>query len=342
MVRVRHSRQWFHARAAGLAVLTVGVSLATGCKSGSWGAKPSWWSFGGSPPASSLTSAPSFDKDKDVVKPSEAAKPYPITNTPEGYTLSDATKTDAARTAAGPTAGLVEPTAVTYGTTPSPTTVTTPQATTTAPAVAGTSVGPQVGPYASLQPQQAAAPPPTGIDPATAATAGMAAAPAFGEASPPITQPQSAQPLAAQPPAARYADASASQAWPASPPPAAAPTSPLPAATTAPTQAIDGRYGESNSSRFGAPATGFTAPAAAPPITPNEPPVAPATSPAPLPGAGDTTLPGAIAPPRRRPDAGYRPAGTSSYQPGQTILAGEQPPATGVLPASFEAAPTAE
>lgn len=331
MVTVRHSRQGFHARAAGLVGLAVAAMLTTGCKSGSWGAKPSWWSSSGTPPASSLTAAPSFDKD--VAKPSETAKPYPTTSTPEGYALSDATKTDAGRVAASPP-GLVEPTAVTYGATPPPAAAQPPVAASPA-TVAGQTVGPQVGPYASLQPQSPmpTPPPPASIDPAGAATAGMAAAPAFGEANPPLAQMPPAQPLAAQPPAERYADASGSQAWAASPPPAATPP-----AAAAP--GIDGRYGDVNASRFGAPAAGFAAPpAAAPPIAPIE--TQPAASPAaPPPAAGGDVLPGAIAPPKRRPDPGYRPLGTSSYRPGQTILTGDEPAAAGVVPASFEAAPT--
>lgn len=339
MVRVRHSRQQFPARAAGLVGLAVAAALATGCKSGSWGAKPSWWSSGGTPPASSLTAAPSFDKD--VAKPSETAKPYPTTGSPEGYALSDATKTDAGRPAA-PSTGLVEPTTVTYGATPPPAAAqpaaVAPPASAAGSSAAASAVGPQVGPYASLQPQSPAPPAAAGIDPAGAATAGMAAAPAFGEASPPIAQVPPAQQLGSQPPAARYADASGSQAWPASAPPATAAGSP-PAG-------IDARYGEANGSRFGAPTSGFAAPpasgfaappAAAPPIAPIEPPPA---VPAAAPAAGGDVLPGAITPPKRRPDPGYRPLGTSSFRPGKTILTGDEPAAPGVVPASFEAAPS--
>ncbi len=340
MVTVRHSGQEFHARAAGLVGLVVVATLTTGCKSGSWGAKPSWWSSSGTPSASALTAAPSFDKD--VAKPSETAKPYPTTSTPEGYALSDATKTDTGRSAASPP-GLVEPTAVTYGATPPPAAAQPPAAAPPPASVAGQAVGPQVGPYGSLQTQSPTPPPPATIDPAGAATAGMAAAPAFGEANPPLAasplaQMPPAQPAIPQPPAARYADASGSQAWPASPPPA--PAAAIPPAAAAPPS--DGRYGEANASRFGSPAGGFAAPpAAAPPIAPIEtPPAMPAASPAAPPATGGDVLPGAVAPPKRRPDPGYRPLGTSSYRPGQTILTGDEPAAAGVVPASFEAAPT--
>jgi protein transport protein SEC31 len=347
MVRVRHLRQGYHAHTAGLLGLVVVASLATGCKSGSWGAKPSW--LGGTPPTAALTSAPSFDKDKDIAKPSEAAKPYPTTSTPEGYALSDATKTEGGQPAVGRTASLVEPTSVTYGATPAP--AATPPAAPPAAAVAETAVAAQVGPYGSLQPQSAAPPTVGSIDPAGAATAGMAKAPAFGEASPPIAQAPAAQAPAAdvpppqgpatQPPGARYADARAAQGWAASPPPGAPPAATGP---VAPPQGLDARYGEANGSRFGAPPSAFAAPPAAAAAAPIEPPPAvPAAPPAVVPPAtGGDVLPGAIAPPNRRPDPGYRPGGTSSYRPGKTILAGDEPPAEGVVPASFEAAPTGQ
>lgn len=327
MVRVPHSRQEFHTRAASLLGLVVWAGLATGCKTGSWAAKPSWWSSAGTPPASSLTAAPSFDKD--VAKPSETAKPYPTTNTPEGYALSETTNTDASRPNAGATAALVEPTSVTYGVTPPPAAA-QPTPVAAPAAVAAAAVGPQVGPYASLQPQSATPPPPGSIDPAGAVTAGMAAAPAFGEATPPGGQVPPAQPFAAQPPGARYADATPSQSWAAAPPPAAPPAT----AANSPTPGLDNRYGEANGSRFAPVDSGLSAPPAA--AFPAAPPAA--TPPA----AGGEVLPGAITPPKRRADPGYRPGGTSSYRPGNTILAGDEPTGSGVVPASFEAAPTGE
>lgn len=324
MVRVGHSRRALHPRGGGFALALL-VAVAAGCKSGSWGAKPSWWGFGGTPQSSSLATAPGFDKD--VVKPSETAKPYPTTNTPEGYALSAATSTDAARPAGTAAPALVAPSTVTYGAAPPLAPPVQPSPAATA-AAAPAAIGPQVGPYASIQPQAQTPPPPGALDPAAAATAGLAAAPAFGDAQPP----------AAQPPAARYADARASETWAASPPPVAATGGmqpvPAPAATT------DARYGQATGSRFGTaslepppidpPAAAPLAPAmAAPPAT--APAVAPPAAP---PG---NPLPGGISPPQRRPDPGYRPGGTSSYRPSRAILAGDEPPAAGVMPASFEA-----
>jgi hypothetical protein len=327
MVRVGHSRQTSHRPGIGLA-LTLLVVVAAGCKSGSWGAKPSWWGFGGTPEASSLAAAPGFDKE--IVKPSETAKPYPTTSTPEGYALSPATTTDTARPAGAAPPALVAPSTVTYGAAP-PAAAPAQPSPTAAIAAAPSSIGPQVGPYGGIQPQAQTPPPPGAIDPAAAATAGLAAAPAFGDAQPP----------AAQPPAARYADARASESWAAAPPPVAATGGMQP--VPAPAATGDARYGQATGSRFGAP-TGFDPPPAAPPAAASLEPVMttpPATIPAIAPPAaapGDP-LPGGISPPQRRPDPGYRPGGTSSYRPSRTILAGDEPPAAGVMPASFEAPP---
>jgi hypothetical protein len=66
--------------------------------------KPSWWSFGGSAAAdpAELASAPAFEGD--VKKPSDSAKPYPTTTTPNGYVLND----DAKAALAGFGAGLFD------------------------------------------------------------------------------------------------------------------------------------------------------------------------------------------------------------------------------------------
>lgn len=183
MLTVRNRRRNFtghHRSLVAVALVTSAAAIAAGCKSGSWGSKPSWWSFGGSAPNESLAAAPTFKSD--VPKPSEAAKPYPTTETPQAYELSEATRTEPP---AGPATagGLVEPASVTYGTT-------RPASPATAPATATAggqqpAAAPQVGPYASLsQPSAPAASPASqavAVDPAEAATAGLAAAPAFNQ-----------------------------------------------------------------------------------------------------------------------------------------------------------------
>lgn len=330
MVMARHWRQRFLRPLGPRAAVVILAALATGCKTGSWGAKPSWWSFGGPAPAgSSLTAAPSFDADP--TKPSEVAKPYPTTSTPEGYALDGGAKTAAPALAATP---AVEPAAITYGTTvaaraeqPEPSFQPTSPA---APAA----VGPQVGPYASLQ-QPAAAAPPNASDPAAAAMAGFGAAPAFEAEPPPAAQPT----MPGVPPTGtRVADARGSAGWSA-PPAAASPG------------LVDGdnRYGQANGSRFG----GGFAPAAQPAFEPNpsldpapglDPaPAVPAAmgsapplgQPQPSPPAA-SALPGGLAPPARRPDPGYRPGGTSSYRPNRAILADDESGVSPIQPVAYD------
>lgn len=340
MAGPRTWRHESHAHGGGFAAAILFAIVATGCKSGTWGAKPSWWSFGGSTPATSLAAAPEFNKD--VTKPSEAAKPYPTTETPEAYALAGGGNQAAASPTApgGPT---MESMSVTYGSTPPPAEA-QPGALAQTPAEAAgpattqpDAIGPQVGPYASLQPAAPSAP----VDPAAAVTAGLAAAPAFGEASPPAA-------------ASRVADARSSESWTASPPAAG----------------TDPRYGATNGSRFSSdfqpaaiepppaavpyapPAAAIpappaataipptAAPPAAPPATPIDPaatPIDPAGATASPPGAPAAALPGSVAPPRRRPDPGYRPGGTSSYRPSRSILAEDETATGGVMPVSFEA-----
>lgn len=327
MVMVRQWRRFLRPR-GGQAALIVVASLACGCKTGTWGAKPSWWSSGGTAPGSALTAAPAFDKDP--TKPSEVAKPYPTTNTPEGYALDGPAKASAPPSLA---AAGAEPAAVTYGTTVAaraepPASFGEP----TPPASSPSSVAAQVGPYASLQQP---APRATEADPAAAAMAGFGAAPAF-EAEPP--------PVAATTPPAdmRVADARGSTGWPASTP-AAAPAASTAGAFAAP----ESRYGQSTGSRFSGsggyqpvaePASppAFEPAAAAAPFTPSLDPL-PAAAPA-VPAAAPAVspaLPGSLPPPTRRPDPGYRPGGTSSYRPNRAILADDES-AGGIQPAGYE------
>jgi len=320
MAGVRNRRWIVLVRDRGLVAPVLLVTLTVGCKSGGWGAKPSWWSFGGTPPASSLTAAPSFDKD--VTKPSEATKPYQLTSTPEAYSLAETPRKESATSPAG-----IEPTSVTYGATP-PAAATAPplQRVSAAPAEPDR-IGPQVGPYAGLEPASQS---PSSPDPAAAATAGLAAAPAFGEAAAPTSGPVE-----------RFADNRASNSWS------------IPAAQ--PAETPDPRSGQPTGSRFSSPpqavidpvaaptSPAFVAPPAAAPVAPPAAPaVAPSAAPpaATMPAAAADVLPGEVPPPRRRPDRGYRPGGTSSYRPGGAILANEAPPG-GVEPVAFQAEPAA-
>lgn len=314
MVRVWQSRQDVVGR-FGLVAPALLVLVACGCKSSSWSSRPTW--MGGSPSGSALTSAPSFDGG--IAKPSETAKPYPTTSTPDSYVLNDTTKPGATKTSATPSA-------VTYGSTPPPATPAAPTMPTQPPAIAA-----QVGPYAPRQqaPSTPSMPP---ADPAGAVTAGLAAAPAFGAPAASPTPPASE----------RFADARGGgfgATPPAQPPVAAQPMAPAAAPT-------DSRYGAVTTSRFsaGTPATPPAEAVTQPQWSPTPPPAAPAAQPSaqippatPAPPA-DGSLPGAIPPPTRRPDPGYRPGGTSSYRPTRSLLPREDEMSP-VQPVSFEAPP---
>lgn len=336
MVTIRHLWRCFQP-SGGRAALLVLVSLACGCKTGSWGAKPAWWNFGGTAPAgSALTAAPAFEKDP--TKPSEAAKPYPTTTTPDGYALDGSTQTAPAIPAGS---AIVEPAAVTYGTTVAAR-AEDPAAgyPTSEPAEPNPSVAKQVGPYASLQ-QPTASTPAASADPAAAAMAGFGAAPTF-EAEPPPAAPAGG--LGMPSGSERVADARGAAAWPA-----AATSSAFPAASAPPAAdsfgGQDSRY-QSTGSRFSN--SGNFQPAAPPPTLPASQPIGmpatatpaleqlPAAPPLPFPASPATSLPGTLSPPARRPDPGYRPGGTSSYRPNRAILAGNESAVGPVQPVAYQ------
>jgi len=315
--------------AMALAVGGLLVAGASGCKMGTAGMKPSWWTFGGGgqAEASKLAAAPSFNGGTE--KPSASAKPYPTTTTPNGYVLNNASPSTGAAAPAEP-AAAVGP--VTYGVTPPPAKAepgaiaTTPVGPTAAPTPGSLSaITPQVGPYAALPSEPPAAPndlPP--LQPVAVAPQAAPAAAGYG-APPPATPPEMQ----------RVADARGAAGWPAQ--------------QSAPASA-GSRYESAAGSRFGGggsaidqalppPAAAFPAaampaaleplpaapPSAAAPLT--VPPSAPASGFPPPPAAGVPPAAPASVPPPRRPDPGYRPGGTSSYRPNRAILAADLPEA---------------
>lgn len=298
----------------GVGLLFVTLAMVSGCRSGTSAfSAPSWWTFGnaaGTDPEK-LAAAPPFEgksADGPITKPSQTATPYPTTTTPNGYSVTDATRGLQNGAVAAATAP-VEQAAVTYGSTPPAPPVSPiqppPAAASTAPMTAATSPvtptgGAQVGPYATLPGQiptagdsQPLAPPPL----ANAAPSGFPA-------------------TAGYEPATRMADAS---------------SAPAPDASTA------SRY--SSGSRFGG---GLEQPPSSPPAAASLLPAAPLTPPpaaSAVPQQVPPPLPGAApsAPPTRRPDPGYRPGGTSSYRPARSILADDQPaPPSAVRTAAYE------
>ncbi|MFM1996513.1 MAG: hypothetical protein RLZZ111_900 [Planctomycetota bacterium] len=350
------------------------VLTSVGCKTGTSFAKPSWWTLGGGKAdAGTLAAAPPYEGD--IKKPSETAKPYPTTSTPNGYVITGS----AGATGLAAQGQSPQPTApVVYGSTPpapalpSASTAALPAAPTGVggPATGGSSLGPQVGPYATLAgdtipPPGQPLPPigpssmpaaPTAV-PTEAPLPGLAGS-AFPAAVPP-SQASSFDPAAARMADSRFAPAAAPAAPPAAPP-AAAPVSPAAisppaAAALAAEPAVAGgsRYGSSSGSRFaGTAEAGFPSSAAgssAFPASygrPDEPPAAPSAAPfsaPPAPAASPaapSAAPGLLQPsgqPVRRPDSGYRPGGTSSYRPSRSLLADDTPStADAVRTAAFE------
>lgn len=315
--------------AGSAAALVIGgllVAGVTGCKTGTAGMKPSWWTFGGGPKeeASKLAAAPSFNGGTE--KPSASAKPYPTTTTPNGYVLNGGSPAAGAVATTEPAAATAP---VTYGVTPPPAKAdpvaiaTAPAAATSAPTAGSLSaISPQVGPYAALPSEPPAAP--NDLPPLQAITAAPAAAGAagYGTLPPPDMQ--------------RVADARGSAGWPAQ----------QPAAVSA-----GSRYESAPGSRFGGggsaidqalPSPAAAAfPAAAMPAALEPLPAAPPSAAAPLAVPPSTPAPGfppppaagvppavpASVPPPRRPDPVYRPGGTSSYRPNRAILAADLPEA---------------
>lgn len=309
-------------RCGAIAVAACLAIVATGCKSGTSASRSSWWSFGGGADPAKLASAPPFDDSKSagaVTKPSGLASPYPTTTTPESYTINGsasaaATQVAATSAAAYPSTDNAAP--ITYGqAAPAPAAYPT-----TAAAVGGNlsssaAAAPQAGPYATLPASPASVPasaPSSFESPGGVAFTGLAGEPATT-------------------PTARVADSRAGSSFGDS-------------ASGSGSRYGDVGAGRSSGSMFSAgppvaSGSGFSgavsADALEPPLEPArdtalqryEPPAAPPSAPA-------ATIP--PSPPRRRPDPGYRPGGTSSYQPNRAILVGEPITDPAVRTAGFD------
>jgi|694.fasta_scaffold27968_7 hypothetical protein len=288
------------------------VLLATsGCKTGTATSKPSWWAFGGTD-AAKLASAPAYDKGA-IEKPSATSKPYPVTSTPQSYSLAAGQAAPAVDVAATPPA-------VTYGTTPAPARSQPAPAAVPEPAQTAdarqpaplASITPQVGPYTNLPGE-----PPAGGGATEAGGDRFRAAPPdrYADARPsdswsaPAAPPQQAA-------SSRYGDAAGSR-FAGGQQPAEVPLQGVPpAATTMP--AVPARPAgfsatEPPAAVSGPPpgGSGFGGVAVDPAVVPAAPATLPALSPS----------PSTPVPPRRN-DPLYRPAGTSSYRPGREILVG--------------------
>ncbi len=346
------------------AAILFGCALTSaGCKTGTAFTKPSWWTLGGGKAdVGTLASAPPYEGD--VKKPSETAKPYPTTSTPNGYVISGSSGAPglaAQGTSAQPTAPVVYGSTPPAPTLPTASTAAVPNAPTASEpsAVGGQALGPQVGPYATLAgdaipPPGQPLPPigpssmpatPTSV-PAETPLPGMAGG-AFPAAAP--AQASAFDPAAARMADSRFAPPAAAAVGPA----ATSPSVSAPLAAEA-VSAGGSRYGGSTGSRFGGAAeAGFPAaagPSASPASygrpddtlsTPSESPFGTPSTPAPTAApAVPAATPGLLQPsgqPIRRPDSGYRPGGTSNYRQSRSLLADEAAPAADtVRTAAFE------
>jgi hypothetical protein len=329
------------------------VACGSGCKSGS-SMGSSWGSFGmGGPDPATLAEAPAFDGD--TTKPSSTAQPYPTTSTPDSYALQPGQE--------AVLAAAVSPSQspVTYGSSPPAAEPITPSSNT----VAATSPQPQVGPYQAVP----AAVSPAADSPAlgsgvsgtlaSQATSGLPAASSASRFSGPSAS--NAPPMANNAPSGRFSSlgdqrvaglqssAGAAGSRFSSPPSMNAPVSPaFPAATPA-AQGGGSRYSNTAVSSFDQPATSFqdtdsTAQQSLSATTSAE------ESPTVMPTNGAPMHSPPVPPTSRRPDPGYRPGGTSSYQPASPIivrapdsdhqlndLEGQLESGQSITPASFEA-----
>lgn len=293
------------------------VACGSGCKSGS-SMGSSWGSFGmGGPDPATLAEAPAFDGD--TTKPSSTAQPYPTTSTPESYALQpgqEAALVAAASSSQSP---------VTYGSslpaakpiTPSPNTV------------ASTSPQPQVGPYQAV--------PAAGSGVSDTSTSQIASGPQAASpgsrfsGSPAGNAPQ----IVNNAPSGRFSSlgdqrvaglpSSASTAGSRfnSPPAMSSPVAPAFPAATAAAHGGGSRYSGTPNSSLGQPATSFqetastTQQSLSATTSAEESPSVMPTSGLPLQSPMHSPP---VPPTSRRPDPGYRPGGTSSYQPASPII----------------------
>ncbi len=324
------------------------VACGSGCKSGS-SMGSSWGSFGmGGPDPATLAEAPAFDGD--TAKPSSTAQPYPTTSTPESYALQPGQEAVLAA------AGSPSQSPVTYGSSPPAAEPITPSSNT----VVSTSPQPQVGPYQAVP--AAVSPAASSGVPDSLASRTTSGPPAASPASRFSDLPASnAPPMANNAPSGRFSglgdqrvaglqsSTGAASSRFSSPPAMSSPVAPaFPAATPA-AQGGGSRYSDTPTSSYEQPATSFpgtvsTAQQSLSATTSAE------ESPSVMPTSGSPMHSPPVPPTSRRPDPGYRPGGTSSYQPASPIIVrtpdfdhqsdvieGQLENGQSITPASFEA-----
>ena len=336
-----------------LSCLLVLIACGSGCKSGA-SMGTSWGSLGmGGPDAATLAEAPAFEGD--TTKPSATAQPYPTTSTPDSYALQPSDKAipgDQAIPAMVAAAAPPPQSPVTYGSTPPTDQPTTPASS----AVASASPQPQVGPYQAVP---AAAP--VAVDalasaPQASGTTSRFSSAAGSTSPPPIADSAASgrfSTLGDQRVAGLQPSASMAGSRFSSPPAVGSPVSPAFSQTASGEPSSGSRFSEMPRSSAGAPAVSF------PETRPNgqqsvssmsSPEESPLTAPQGHPSLEAPMHSPPVPPTSRRPDPGYRPGGTSSYQPAGPIIVqspeseyhldsvgGQPTPDQDITPASFEA-----
>lgn len=317
----------------------------------------------GGPDPATLAEAPAFGGD--TTKPSANAQPYPTTSTPDSYVLqaNDQSLPDGAGDQSAPAmvAATTPPpqSPVTYGSTPP-----TDQPTTPPPsAVATVSPQAQVGPYQTVPTANSDAP--ETLASAPVATRPVASAPAaFGTTSrfstnsslsatppPPVASGRFSgledQRVAGLQPSSTMAGSRFS-----SPPAVASPVAPEFSQVEPSTTSAASRFSQMPSSP-GSPEASFrktqldTQQSASATTSSQESSL---TAPQSHPLLEDPMQVPPVPPTSRRPDPGYRPGGTSSYQPASPIIVqspgskhdldgidGQTNSVQDITPASFEA-----
>ena len=338
-----------------LSCLIMLLACGSGCKSGS-SMGTSWGSLGmGGPDPATLAEAPAFEGD--TTKPSATAQPYPTTSTPDSYALQpndQGLPGDQALPAMVAATPPAPQSPVTYGSTPP-----TAQPTTSdSGAVASTSPQPQVGPYQTVPSAVSSAPDTLASAPQASGTMsrfGNSSAPT-GTAPPPMASTAASgrfSSLGDQRVAGLQPSASMGGSRFSSPPAVNAPVSPAFSQTAPNASSTGSRFSAMSDSPAGSPAVSF------PETRPNtqqsvfsatSPEESPSTVPHGHPSLESPMHSSPVPPTSRRPDPGYRPGGTSSYQPASPIIvqspgskhdldgvSGQPNSVQDITPASFEA-----
>ena len=336
-----------------LLCLIVLLACGSGCKSGtSMGS--SWGSLGmGGPDPATLAEAPAFEGD--TTKPSATAQPYPTTSTPDSYALQpndQGLPGDQALPAMVAATPAPPQSPVTYGSTPPTAQPTTPASS----AVASTSPQPQVGPYQAVPAAVPAAADALASAPQASETTSRFSSAAASTSPPPMASSAASgrfSSLGDQRVAGLQPSASVGGSRFSSPPAVNSPVSPAFSQTASGAPSTGSRFSEMSGIPAGPPAASF------PEARPNaqqstssttSPEESPSTVPQGHPSLESPMHSPPVPPTSRRPDPGYRPGGTSSYQPASPIIVqspdskhhldgvdGQPNSIQDITPASFEA-----